>query len=176
MGSWDAVTFTQAQVRAALEELKSLAKAKDPSTGTTQMKQKRGYPKVFKNNLGSDGKGDPEKAVFVGASNNLFEYPLGPDINDRSKLWSETSTDNPPGRYRVVAKSDGSFKGVMQKGQGGENYYECDLDKVASSSSSSSTAAMGLANGKAARRLLRLPMMPLPRLLRLRLWLTLAEE
>lgn len=119
MGSRAEVIFTQAEVQAAVSELRSHL-----DTKAKTIKTKRGaYPKEFGNNMKSTT--SSADAVFKGAGCDLREYPLGPDSSNRSKLWSAYS--GPPGVYRVVTKSDGSFKGVMQKGTGGASYYACEV-------------------------------------------------
>lgn len=119
MGSRAEVVFTQAQVQAAVSELRSHLDTKAKTITST----KGAYPKEFGNNMKSAT--STSDAVFKGAGCDLREYPIGPDPSNRSKLWSAYS--GPPGVYRVVTKSDGGFKGVMQKGTGGASYYECAL-------------------------------------------------
>lgn len=119
MGSRAEVVFTQAQVQAAVSELRSHLDTKAKTIKST----KGAYPKDFGNNMKSAT--STADAVFKGAGCDLREYPIGPDSSNRSKLWSAYS--GPPGVYRVVTKSDGGFKGVMQKGTGGASYYECTL-------------------------------------------------
>lgn len=131
------VVFTKAQVGAAVSELRSHldARAKTIKTTTT-----RGpYPKVFGNNMKTTGADD---VVFKNAGCDLREYPLGPDPSDRSKVWSAYS-GNQAGLYRVVTKSDGSFRGVMQKGAGAQNYIMCELveEDAAAAATATTTAA-----------------------------------